>query len=130
MKAQITEENAQEYVQSWVAAGKSTKELITALKYRFNDCEKRGFTFKKLGKSSKNKRPHRALTAVDLDRLEELSKPHLKYHLGWRMLLDLACRVQDLITFRFNSFIADDADGGATQWVAKKTKTQREGYLT
>jgi hypothetical protein len=39
----------------------STKELVAALKFRFNACERRAFAFKGLAKASKNERPHRVI---------------------------------------------------------------------
>lgn len=95
--------------------------MIAALKFRFNECESRGFSFKRLAKASKNKRPHRSIPLEELEELEEKSKSHPKYNLGWRMLLDLGCRVQDLIRFQFDSFEEDSNGGGSTEWTAKKT---------
>lgn len=45
-------------------------------------------------------------------------------------MYDLAARVQDLLQFRFNSFTLDGAGGGKHQWIAKKTKGERKGYLS
>jgi hypothetical protein len=40
--------------------------LVSALKFRFNHCENKGFEFKRLAQPSKNKRPHKAIPEPDL----------------------------------------------------------------
>jgi hypothetical protein len=44
--------------------------------------------------------------------------------------LDLAARIQDLLTFRYNSFKEDRYGGGEHKWITKKTSEERLGYLT
>lgn len=46
--------------------GNSTKELIAALKFRFNYCERRAFVFKGLQKSSQKENPHKIISADTL----------------------------------------------------------------
>jgi Tfp pilus assembly pilus retraction ATPase PilT len=45
--------------------------------------------------------------------------------LGWKMLYDLAGRVQDLLLFRYNSFKEDETKGGICRWISKKTNEER-----
>jgi hypothetical protein len=53
-----------------MAAGKSTRMLIAALRFRFNECEGNDYSFKRLGRDSTKKRPHKALTVEELQLLE------------------------------------------------------------
>lgn len=45
-------------------------------------------------------------------------------------MLDLAARVQDLLQFKYNSFIPDGYGGGIYKWVSKKTSKERYGHIT
>jgi predicted metal-dependent hydrolase len=47
--------------------GKDTHMLVSALKFRFSQCEKKKFNFKRLAASSQMKKPHRAITAAELE---------------------------------------------------------------
>jgi hypothetical protein len=66
---------------------------IAALKFRFNFCEKRRFDFSRLKKESNNKKPHRCLSAGELEELDVKSIKYPLYRLGWHIMLDLAARV-------------------------------------
>lgn len=57
-------------MKEYAAAGKDTMVLVAALKFRFNHCEKRSFSFKKLLKKSENKHSHRVLTKEELAELD------------------------------------------------------------
>ena len=72
---------------------------IAALKFRFNYCEKKRFDFSRLKKESNDKKPHRCLHKEELEELDKKSVRYPLYRLGWHIMLDLACRVQDLLKF-------------------------------
>jgi hypothetical protein len=58
----VEEDNVREFVQEYTNKGQNTMVLVAALKFRFNYCEKRDFSFKKLIQKSEHEHPHSALT--------------------------------------------------------------------
>lgn len=60
-KAKILQAHVRDYVKEFLDQGKSTQVLISALKFRFNECEKRNFSFKGLNKSSEHSKAHKIL---------------------------------------------------------------------
>jgi hypothetical protein len=66
--------------------------LIAALKFRFNECEKRKFSFKGLLKQSEKKRPHKVLSKEDLLNIDERLGKATEVKLACRLLYDLAGR--------------------------------------
>ena len=66
LKAVVEERHAREFVTLYITAGKSTKILISALKFRFNECEKSRFSFKGLNKKSETQKPHQAISREQL----------------------------------------------------------------
>jgi integrase len=90
-----TEQDVRHYIQEYSGAGKSTKMLVAALKFRFNYCEKRGFDFSRLIKQAApdRKRPHRALKKDQLSAIFNTLKPYPLMHVACRILYDLAARV-------------------------------------
>lgn len=127
---QIEEEHVRRFVQEHSNEGKSTGVMVAALRFRFNTCEKRGFDFKRLVKDSSSKKDHRCLSEEELENLDKVSIQYPQYRVGWHLMYDLACRVQDLLHFRYNSFKADSSGGGTYKWVAKKTQVDRLGYVS
>lgn len=67
--------------------------LIAALKFRFNFCEKKKFTFKRLIKESKKKNPHKVIAPADLDAIFTKSKKNLEICVAFHLMYDLAARV-------------------------------------
>jgi hypothetical protein len=71
--------------------------LVAALKFRFNQCEKKDFAFKRLASSSKKKRPHRAITNEGLQDIYTRSADNLEMNVAIHLLYDLGGRLQDLL---------------------------------
>jgi integrase len=46
------------------------------------------------------------------------------------ILYDLAARIQDLLIFRYDSFVLDNDGGGTYKWTTHKTGEKRLGYLS
>lgn len=44
----VEEENVREFIQEYALNGLNTMVVVAALKFRFNECEKRDFSFKRL----------------------------------------------------------------------------------
>ncbi len=63
---EITEENVRKFVQQHSGAGKDTRMMIAAFKFRFNYCEKKDFDFKRLATESLHKKEHRFLEKDEL----------------------------------------------------------------
>ena len=57
-KAKISEKHVREFIQTYIKDGKSTQVLVAALKFRFNECEKRSFSFKGLIRASEKPKKH------------------------------------------------------------------------
>jgi len=91
-KKPIEECHAREFVGTYINQGKATKILISALKFRFKECEKKRFSFKGLNKKSENKRPHKAFSKDELQNIFEKLKKFPAVELGCRLLYDLAGR--------------------------------------
>lgn len=67
--------------------------LVAALKFRFNQCEKKKFNFKRLAAGSKSKRPHQAISAAELETIFARSADNLEMAVALHLLYDLGCRV-------------------------------------
>lgn len=61
-KTKVLEYHVREYVQSYIDGGKNTSVLIAALKFRFNECENKAFSFKHLNKPSDIPHSHKAMS--------------------------------------------------------------------
>jgi hypothetical protein len=122
-KKEVTEQEVRQHIQEHSNAGKSTKMMVAALKFRFNYCEKRSFDFSRLIKEAApdRKHPHRALKNGELSAIFDSLKPYPLMHLACRILLDMSARVQDLVIFRFDSFECIKGGMGSSRWVAHKT---------
>jgi hypothetical protein len=124
-KQRVLASDAREFVSEFIKAGKDTQILISALKYRFNECENRKFSFKGLNKKTENPKPHQAMNAEKLASIFLALENKPSIYLACNMLYDLAARSQDLLHFTFGSFLPT-ADGGASvTWIPKKTKNRR-----
>lgn len=77
--------------------GKDTHMLVAALKFRFNQCEKKEFNFKRLATGSKEKRPHKIISAEELQDIFQRSKVNLEMNVALHLLYDFGGRVQDLV---------------------------------
>lgn len=69
-KNAITEAAIREYIFTYIEAGKNTGPLISALSFRFNECEKMNLSFKGLVKESEHKKGHKVLPEelrIDID---------------------------------------------------------------
>jgi hypothetical protein len=67
--------------------------LVAALKFRFNQCEKKEFNFRRLARNSKSKRPHQAISAAELESIFDKSADNLEMNVALHLLYDLGCRV-------------------------------------
>lgn len=71
--------------------------LVAALKFRFNQCEKNKFNFKRLATSSKTKKPHKAISAEELRDIFKRSRINLEMAVALHLLYDFGSRLQDLL---------------------------------
>jgi hypothetical protein len=71
--------------------------LVAALKFRFKQCEKKDFTFRRLATDSKEKRPHKAITEKELHDIYARSANNLEMSIALHLLYDLGGRLQDLL---------------------------------
>jgi hypothetical protein len=69
--AEPTQDIAEEYVLSKLEENISTREIVAALKFRFNVCGKKDWKFAGLAKLSKQSKPHKAIPRSDLESLME-----------------------------------------------------------
>ena len=94
-KKTAAESSVREFIQEHAAAGKSTKMMVAALKFRFNYCEKRGFDFSRLIKEAApdRKKPHQALGKKELTAIFNRLKPYPLMRTACMILYDLAARV-------------------------------------
>lgn len=67
--------------------------LVAALKFRFNQCEKKKFNFKRLATSSKKKKPHKAISAEALQDIFKRSRINLEMTVALHLLYDLGGRL-------------------------------------
>lgn len=67
--------------------------LVAALKFRFKQCEKKNFSFKRLAQASEGKRPHKAFSAEELQRIYERSADNLEMSVALHLLYDLGGRL-------------------------------------
>lgn len=66
--------------------------MVAALKFRFNYCEQRDFSFKYFGKDSKNSNPHKAYTIAKIEEMYDKSDSlWMKAMIGF--LYDAAARI-------------------------------------
>ena len=91
-KKTIQESHLREFVGIYIAEGKSTKMLIGALKFRFNECEKKKFSFKGLNKKSETKSPHKAFTQKELQVIFAKLSKFPEVELACCLLYDMAGR--------------------------------------
>ena len=73
--------------------GKDTHMLVAALKFRFKQCEKKRFTFKRLAADSKDKKPHKAIAAKELQEIYARSAGNLEMNVAIHLLYDLGGRL-------------------------------------
>ena len=70
--------------------------LVAALKFRFNECEKKSFSFKGLIKASENSKNHHYLSPSTRQLIDDSLVDNLEIRLACRILYDLGARIQDL----------------------------------
>jgi hypothetical protein len=90
--------------------------VISALKFRFNTCENRAFTFKGLKNETDKPKPHLAMSAEKLAFVFEALKNNPAIELASHLLYDLAGRCQDLLSFKFCSFVPTKDGGALLDW--------------
>jgi hypothetical protein len=66
--------------------------LIAALKYRFNECEKKGFSFKGLNKPTVNSKPHNIIPTATRNLIDNKLEHNLPMRIACRLLYELAGR--------------------------------------
>lgn len=99
--------------------------LVAALKFRFKQCEKQQFSFKRLARFSKSKRPHKAISAIEMEAMFERSRPKLEMNVAIHLLYDLGGRLQDLLKMQYGQL-----QGELIEWEMQKVKRNRQGVIT
>ena len=131
-KAKVTERHAREFVQTFIKDGKSTQVLVAALKFRFNECEKKGFSFKGLIKATENSKSHNYISPSTRQLIDDSLVGNLEMRLACRILYDLGAMIQDLTQFKYGCFEQTN-DGARIEYTQKKTakkKLTRLGIIT
>lgn len=76
----------------YIDSGRSTGMLISALKFRFNECEKRGFSFRQLNKPSEQAKPHNIIPTAMRTHIDQALHDDISMRIACRMLYELAAR--------------------------------------
>lgn len=76
--------------------------MIAALRFRFNFCEKKMFSFKGLSKKSKQENPHKLVKPEHLRQIFARAAEEIELSVAFHLLYDLAARCQDLLELRFD----------------------------
>lgn len=116
-KEEVQEVHARDFVSEYVSTGKDSNMVIAALRFRFNFCEKKEFSFKGLRKGSKSKKPHKVISSVELGQIFKASQKDLGICVAFHLLYDLAARAQDLVVLEYGQLISE----GGAKWKMKKT---------
>lgn len=66
--------------------------IISALKYRFNECEKRNFSFKKLNKNTEQAKPHAIIPTAARKQIDDDLQSNPLMRIACRLLYELAAR--------------------------------------
>jgi hypothetical protein len=93
LKKNPSEADAREYVATQLLLGRDTRALIAALRFRFNFCEKRSYSFKGLSKKSKQEKPHKIIRPENLDKIFRSAAGNIELCTAFHLLYDLAARV-------------------------------------
>ncbi len=107
-KAKILEKHTREFIQTYIKDGKSTQVLVAALKFRFNECEKRSFSFKGLIRASQKPKKHSYISREKRESIDKSLEDNLDLRIACRLLYELGARCQDLLQLKYNSFKVED----------------------
>lgn len=66
--------------------------LIAALKFRFNECEKKGFSFRNLNKPTEAPKPHSIIPTATRNFIDTSLQHKLSMRIACRLLYELAAR--------------------------------------
>ena len=78
----INQELLEEYIETINSQGKSSKQLVAALKYRYVTFGKLSLEFKGLAEQSKKKKPHKYIPAAQRDHIDQQLKGNTKMRLA------------------------------------------------
>jgi hypothetical protein len=67
--------------------------LVAALRFRFNQCEKKEFDFKRLARNSQSRQPHKAVTTQELQDIYARSADNLEMNVAIHLLYDFGGRL-------------------------------------
>ena len=125
----VTQKHIEDFLGLMNDQGKSTREIVAALKFRFRVIEnKQQFNWEMLAKKSQHPNEHQPWPKKMLLELFERAKdPALRIMLT--LLYELGARKQDLLQLRYDMFKPGETSC-SVRWPSVKSRITRETFIT